>query len=341
MKATARQPRARYLDEAKGLGILCIVFLHYEQGVIPGELNTFIGSFMISIFYIVAGWIMSMKGTTTPLRDLARKRWQSLGMPYLYWTAIILIFDTILWVCGYYDSYFLAREIYKSIVLRGIGTLWFLPALFFGELICTYLLSRKRYVTIITIILILCFQWGYMTVFSGKDTNIWNIIKAPFYSVNSALSATIYVMAGYYLYKFVAKRHVLNKSGFTFLIGMLCCCIGFLSANYINCLTGDLSWAVWQFFAPILGPLGFILVFNASQNIRLMDYFDYWGRNSLSLMVTHYSIVQVLLTIIVVNVLHLQFWGWITIVAFIVSMPIQYFITNLINFRFPFLLGNK
>ena len=54
--------RARYLDEAKGLGILCIVFLHYENGVIPWTVNTFIGSFMITIFYIIAGWIMAMKG---------------------------------------------------------------------------------------------------------------------------------------------------------------------------------------------------------------------------------------------------------------------------------------
>ena len=66
---TSNLPRAKYLDEAKGLGILCIVFLHYENGVIPGTVNTFIGSFMITIFYIVAGWIMAMKNVQTPTRE--------------------------------------------------------------------------------------------------------------------------------------------------------------------------------------------------------------------------------------------------------------------------------
>ena len=155
---TSNLPRAKYLDEAKGLGILCIVFLHYENGVIPGTVNTFIGSFMITIFYIVAGWIMAMKNVQTPTRELAKKRFRSLGLPYIYWTGIIIIFDIILWAFGYYNNYFIAREVYKSIVLRGIGTLWFLPALFFGEIIWNWLLRRHWAMWIIALAAILIYQ---------------------------------------------------------------------------------------------------------------------------------------------------------------------------------------
>lgn len=40
--------RERYVDMLKGLSILCITLLHYENGVLPKNLNIFIGSFMIS-----------------------------------------------------------------------------------------------------------------------------------------------------------------------------------------------------------------------------------------------------------------------------------------------------
>lgn len=49
--------RTKYIDIAKGIAIICIVLLHFEDGLFPQQLNTFISSFMISMFYIVAGWI--------------------------------------------------------------------------------------------------------------------------------------------------------------------------------------------------------------------------------------------------------------------------------------------
>ena len=90
---------------------------------------------MISMFYVVSGWIDAMRPRQLPFREFLRKRWHQLGVPYIAWTAIILAFDMVLWACGYYDTHFIAREIYKSVVLRGIGTLWFLPALFGAELL--------------------------------------------------------------------------------------------------------------------------------------------------------------------------------------------------------------
>ena len=60
--------RERFLDIAKGIAIICIVLLHVEEGVIPTSLNTFIGSFMISMFYITTGWLDGDRGKVR--RDL-------------------------------------------------------------------------------------------------------------------------------------------------------------------------------------------------------------------------------------------------------------------------------
>lgn len=135
--------RERYIDIVKGLAILCIVLLHYENGLFPTKVNVFVGSFMITTFYVTAGWLMAMRKNALTTKELLHRRWQQLGLPYCYWTAIIIIFDVLLWGGGYYDTYYIARELYKSVTLRGIGTLWFLPALFFGELIWHWLAKNE------------------------------------------------------------------------------------------------------------------------------------------------------------------------------------------------------
>ena len=331
--------RQRYIDCAKGLGILCIVFLHYENGVIPATVNTFVGSFMISIFYVVTGWVMAMREQRISTRELVKRRLRSLGLPYLYWTGIILAFDCILWAFGYYDTYFIARETYKSLVLRGIGTLWFLPALFFGEVGWNWLRDKRKIWWLVALVLIIAYKYYYGLTFRHAAGSTMKIIQAPFLTISHTASALLYVAAGFFVSKLYAR---LSLSAITeAVIGILMCAAAYFSASYLYLAIGKAAGILWMFFAPILGPVGFIVLLKSIQESPILYYFEYWGRNSLSLMVTHYSIVQVLLTIIVVNVLHMQFTGWITIIAFVVSMPIQWMITKILNRYFSVLLGNR
>ena len=66
--------RERYIDMAKGLAILCIVLLHYENGLFPTEVNTFVGSFMISMFYVTSGWLMASRKNISTTKELLQKR---------------------------------------------------------------------------------------------------------------------------------------------------------------------------------------------------------------------------------------------------------------------------
>ena len=75
------------------------------------------------------------------------------------------------------------------------------------------------------------------------------------------------------------------------------------------------------------------------QRYQCFNYFEYWGINSLVLMVTHYSIVLVLFQIIVGKYLELSFTGWITIICFLISMVIQWAIVIGINKYARFTLG--
>lgn len=329
--------RERYVDIVKGLSILCITLLHYENGIFPSYLNVFIGSFMITTFYVTSGWVSAMHPSKGSIKDLIRKRWKQLGIPYLWWTAIILCFDFILWGLGYYDKYFIGREIYKSIMLRGIGTLWFLPALFGGEIIWNWLKKQnKAWIILLALILTLCYQYCYHYYLANRTETIYRIIEAPFHTVNNILGAWVGIAFGFYSFN-ILKETLYNAShrykiG---IIGLAFCIFAFITANYLPVFLSPF----WGLFSPLFGPLGWLLLAKTLQDSKLLDYLNYWGLNSLNLMVTHYSIILVLFTILIEKGFGKPFYGWITIICFLISLPIQYLLVIVINRYAKFTLG--
>lgn len=83
-----------------------------------------------------------------------------------------------------------------------------------------------------------------------------------------------------------------------------------------------------------------MLVTMVIQQWKIMEYFDYWGRYSLALMVTHYSLIQVLCEI--TN--HALFSqpklnGVPALGFFLLTMIIEYFIAEFLYRKAPALLG--
>lgn len=330
--------REKYVDIVKGLSILCITFLHYEQGVLPSSVNTFIGSFMITAFYVTSGWIAAMHPSQRTFKELIKKRWKQLGIPYLWWTAIILIFDIVLLSFGYYDIRYIEAEIYKTITLRGIGTLWFLPALFGGEIIWYWLKSNKKaWIILLVLALSLGYQYFYGQIFGGKTEIIYRIIDAPFRTIRNILGAWIGIAFGYYTYNLLKDNLLQSSKPQLALCGILLCIFAYITANYFPPFLTPL----WGLFAPLFGPLGWLILAKSIQQFRVMEFFNYWGINSLNLMVTHYSIVLVLFTIVIESGLHQPFSGWITIFCFIISLSIQYLLVPFITKYANFTLGKS
>lgn len=318
--------RQRYLDIVKGISILSITFIHYEDGLLSDYANGYIGMFMIAMFYFVAGWIDAMNERKLTLKEFCRKRWQQLGKPYIYWTIIILAFDSVLYAIGYYDTYFMAREIYKSVILRGIGTLWFLPALFGGEILWQ-MVKRKPWEIVLAVIVSYTYQHFYYLFFSNVEGHMMQIIEAPFRVICSVTTAYILIAVGYYSYKLM-NRVKLKRWG-NLSVGALLFAVSFVT----------LQGSVFQHFQSIIECIALVLLFKSLPDGKLWNYFDYWGRNSLALMVTHYSITLVLSKIVVTKMFHVEFTGWVTIYAFVVSMVISYFFALALNRYFPYLIA--
>lgn len=334
--------RCEYLDCVKGVAILCITFLHFENGVIPAWLNSWIGLFMITTFYFTSGWIFGLKDRMDNPKDLFRKRIRQLGIPYLWFGAIIIMFDIIWVLCGFMEPKIIAREIYKWITLRGIGTLWFLPVLLFGEILfCFVKSSRHPYLTgVIAFAFTLITSYFYYAhwMHVRNYSQLYQIIDSPMRPIVMSLSAWPIIAAGYFTCKRLSGHISSIPKWISALVGIiiLILSIWFVIAPPFN------FFYINGFISNILPEIGLIGIFVLIAQSYTGRFFSYWGRNSLIMMCTHFSIVMEIIMVFDKIIMgHPDFYGWSTIYYFIVAVLATYPLVWLFNSKLSFMLGKK
>lgn len=334
--------RAFYLDAVKGIAILCITFLHFEAGVIPNWLNTWIGLFMITTFYFTSGWVSGIQNKRITSKELFKKRIKQLGIPYLWFSVGIIIFD-IMWVfLGFMDIQILARDIYKTITLRGIGTLWFLPVLFIGEMIfCTIRnCKHKREMAVAGVILTLIVSYLYYDIW-GKYYNLSvvnKLIDAPIQPIAKGIMSWPIIAIGYIFTKYVWNRTKKLQPYYNMLIGIVLLLLSIImvvsppfNIFYINGL-----------LCNILPSIAFILIFAViGYNNIISRFFIFWGVNSLILMCTHFSIFLEIFKVVDAKIIHSNFCGYTTIIYFILTIIFTYPLVALFNGKLRFIIGKN
>ena len=334
--------RLDYIDATKGIAILCITFLHFEKGVIPDWLNTWIGSFMVAAFYFTSGWVTGISNKPITAKELFKKRIRQLGVPYLWFSLLIILFD-VLWVAfGLMESNILFRDIYKTLVLRGIGTLWFLPVLLIGEYIFTLIKnSKKKWMwAIIGLGTTLLVNYAYNSIwFPMRDNNeLYKIIDAPMQPIVRGLYAWPIIAIGYLFGKRWGKSimemnkvKLLSISALLFVISFILIIRPPFNINYINGLLSN-----------TLPAVAFMLLFVVFAKGIITKFFTYWGVNSLILMCTHFSITMEILMAFDKHVLHhTTFEGPRTILYFVICVMLTYPLVRLFNSKLRFMLGRK
>lgn len=334
--------RLDYIDATKGVAILCITFLHFEQGVIPAWLNTWIGTFMITAFYMTSGWIAGISNKNITPKELLKKRIKQLGVPYLWFSLLIILFDTLWIALGLMESNILLRDIYKTLVIKGIGTLWFLPVLLFGEYIFAVIKNGKRIWLLASIFFAITIAynhlyddfWWHLRNFSKTN----QMIDAPLQVINAVFKAWPIIGIGYLIGKRWGKS-ILELSKYKLLtISVLLFAISFIliikppfSLYYVN---GVLS--------NTLPAVAFMCLFAVFSNNFIERFFTYWGVNSLILMCTHFSITMEILMAFDRHILHHPiFVGPRTIIYFVVCILLTYPLVWLFNGKLRFMLGRR
>lgn len=331
--------RLTYIDILKGFSILCIALLHFEDGVFPLWLNLWMGNFMIAAFYFSSGWLFFVKDKPISVKELCKKRWRSLGMPYLWFSLLIIVFDLLLLSVGYYDWNYILKEIYKTLTLRGIGTLWFLPALFGGEIIFVFLKNRKQkwlWGFVLATSLIYIHFYGYWTTHYRNLSIKYQLIDAPFFTLNNILKAFVLLLLGYLAHQFHHKTIEKQDLQIKYLIGTVFIALSIYFGAFVPVELDVFS----LFFTPLLAPYGLSLVAEGVNQSRIGRFLEYWGKNSLVLMATHYSFVLVLFQMLNQYIYgETRLSGISSLVFFVIAILIEYLIVEVINKRFRFLLG--
>ncbi|MBR6159983.1 MAG: acyltransferase family protein, partial [Lachnospiraceae bacterium] len=144
-----KKKRLDHLDMAKGFGMILVLIGHLQGDSIftfspyIRPLCTYIFSFHMPLFFIISGILIAVKNDETrSLRDIAKARFRGIMIPYFWFSFFYLIFVVAALISGEIMPDTLYLNIWYVLSGYGMNVLWFLPALYLGELVFIYL--RKK-----------------------------------------------------------------------------------------------------------------------------------------------------------------------------------------------------
>ncbi len=338
--------RISYIDMAKGIGIIFVVYAHSIFSAT--EVNTWIYSFHMPLFFILSGMLLSHTDASAKnMASILKKKSKTILVPYLFFSILSVLFSAILDADTF--SIFFPDALMQTFVFYGISVLWFLPALLFGEII--FLFIRKHTSLSVSALLSLgicllvsftanTYHYYYPIDFENPLSVLGAYLTAVF--VRTGVAVTFLALGYFSHYLFFKKEH----KKYTYLV----LAVVFLVLNlYLSEKNGsvDLRNMVFNdyklyYTAAYCGSMFFICLCAALPSIKPLEYL---GKNSLIIMVTHMNcrflgISYAIGTFALSLVPALQEVGFIT-VSILALILIELLTIFVINRYAPFLIGKK
>ena len=328
--------RIEYLDCLRGFAMLCVVAVHCN--IIGEHLNAWISTFMIPVFMVVSGYLMSNpKSREESFRQFTFKRFMGIMIPYFSFEAVITVFDLIQLLRRRLEGEEVFRYFLDFITLRGRGALWFLPALFLGGLLAGLLINA---------LLEACEDSLLLSVFAGMlHTVVRALYLCAFFRLGEILAEKYTPLQNKSASKNKEKQFRLISflSGTALLVGLW-----FLSGFHgiIDIHNLSLGEPISSVSLTLLGSLGIFLIFAAIPFVPpFKQLLTFWGQNSLIIMATHVEFYLLLIGEKITGFLsdHLTFMNSFVTLAvlmvffIIIEIPICLFIRKFL----PFMLGKR
>jgi len=276
--------RIRYLDYAKGLTILVLLFSH-SRGA-EDQLQTWISSWHMPIFFVICGMLAFLKIERKGEFNIRQHIWQrifNLFVPYFLFGFILIVFFTGLqYASGH--SINAGPMLFKLFTLQGIESMWFLPTYFAAELLFIVLFRIAK--TWPQVILALCL----VVFFSTTDfvDSHWAIRL-----LCRILRGYIFVVAGFVLAQssLVTKIHPALSACFLLLSSTLA-----LHNGYCSMFNLDSQHTPLYFVDAILTSIAILSLLasldrHLSHNMRLLNYF---GQNTIIIVCTNNLVIETL-----------------------------------------------
>lgn len=344
-----RTKRLDYLDMAKGIGIILVVVGHSTFAA--DGLLTWIASFHMPLFFVVSGMLMQHTDEEArPITDTIKRKLKGIIIPYACFSIIYMLIDLILlWLNPESQAIVeIKRSAIETATFYGISVLWFLPALFIGEI--TFLFIRRKCSHMVTIIIGIIAA-VVVSVVNPLFNTYYPLYKNMFLLWIGYLIIVIFrgavayafLMVGYYI-----KKYSKEQGGGRFKELFLAVCFLLLNVA-ISIQNGRVDLHTLVFNQPLLYFLsavsGSMAVILLCKNIKIWKPLKYLGVNSLIIMLTHLD-CRVMITSI-----NLALWvnQFVTRAkSYVLYLCIAVFVTvfelaiiYVVNHYFPFLIGKK
>lgn len=366
--------RFNYLDMAKGIGIVLVLVGHLQGDTIFAlspyfhPLCVFIFSFHMPLFFLISGILMSIRDNKsgeiseqhpTSLSSHISKRFRSIMIPYIWFSVCYFSVVIYAFIKGSIASQTLFVNLWYVLSCYGMNVLWFLPALFFGEILFIYVkqrLSGKSFHICIILLSIAAYVIAYLMTFGSYESEIFKRIHEFAITIVRPFIACSWIYLGYVLHDIFSRNNAIGslikrldnnisiKSRliyiFSGLVLMGLCAILSKVNNGVDFRSLVLRNVFFYILCSLLGSYGLLLICKGLPIIRI---FTFWGINSLIFMAVHNS-ETVLYYALKVSMYANQFLtharGYI---CYLIILGIILLYTSvmilIIKYLFPFMLG--
>jgi len=299
--------RLDYFDIAKGIGVILVLLGHlqgqdifcFSPYILP--MCEWIFSFHMALFFIIAGMLISYKGDIKKdIKVLAKRRFKGIMVPYYWFSFFYMTVVIVAFIKKQILINTVALNLWYVLSCFGMSVLWFLPALFFGELLFIYIMQKcsgkeKKAIAIIAGQCIVALVCAYL-LYRGQQDKIYNttIKEGAHQFAQMALRPFIvcaYVAIGYYGYKLIdrvfGESEKINIKELLTGIALMIVGASFVWVNH----GVDFRSLVFKNVAAYLlcsctSSFGLILICKNMKPFRLLKFF---GVNSLIFMAVHGS----------------------------------------------------
>lgn len=288
--------RLDYLDVAKGIGIILVVFAHVNY---TKELLVLIYSFHMPLFFLISGMLFK-RDRYPDFASFFKRRLKTLFLPYAIYAlasiAVLYLAERAYAPLELFDVSASQYIGYLSQILisnwSGVhvnSPLWFIPCLLLVEALYFFISKLKTRAIIPICILLACCGW-----FMESEMLPFDNTALP-WSMDSALFALSFYATGNLSAPFVKERIQRVKASEhktkICILAVLACAVVWLPLAVMN---GKITLGSKVLNNGILlyvnGILGSLIVLAISVILEKSRFLLYCGRNSFDIMASHYLI---------------------------------------------------
>ena len=296
--------RLDYIDVAKGLGMLTIVWGHISGGVS----HTVFYAFHIPFFFFLSGLVFQRERYAS-IGLFVKRRIKSLLFPYVVFSVL----TWMMWVSYSYLSHAMVSSywmpLFQTFIAQGSESflvhnvpLWFVSCLFVMEVIYYFSSSLSGSMNMMICILLgVIGTWMSVTDFFDFSILPWSfdvaLMGIPFYAAGNLLAQH----PGHLKLTTWVRHYSIYAVGIV--IVMVCLlCIGALSNGHVSMGHARLGYRPIVFYlTAFCGIIGFLFLSILLCHFPLtvvLDKIKWLGRNSFRLMAIHNPIKGIIIVII-------------------------------------------